>query len=406
MCSDFAIQADNLSKCYQLYDHPSDRLKQMFWRGRRRYYREFWALRNVRFSIGHGEVLGVIGRNGAGKSTLMQIICGTLQPNGGNLTVNGRIAALLDLGAGFNPEFTGRENVFLSAAVMGLSQREIEERMDSILAFADIGRFVDQPVKSYSSGMFVRLAFSVATSVDPDILVVDEALSVGDGDFSRKSFARILALKDSGKTILFCSHALYQIEALCNSAIWLDQGEMRAMGSSSEVVAAYNGFLDSLRPTSSAERPMPGAVSASPAASTSPARLVRVVMETSNGSTGKEVRAKSAVDDVTIHVEFDSDPVLPTPSVGVVLVDGSGRNICSAGTHIDSIPISRDASGKGQVRLTFPRIPLLKGDYWLDAYLLCDRGIHVHDYAKSVSKLTILRDDLEQGVVSLPRRWS
>ena len=401
-----AIRAEALSKCYQLYARPADRLRQLLWGRRHRYYREFWALREASFEVARGEVLGLVGRNGAGKSTLLQLVCGTLAPSSGTIAVNGRVTALLELGAGFNPEFSGRENVYLAASIMGLSTAEVEARFEQIVDFSGIRDFIEQPVKTYSSGMYVRLAFSVATSVDPDILVVDEALSVGDGDFARKSFERIMALKDAGKTILFCSHALYQIEALCNSVIWLDQGEMRAMGSPSEVVAAYNGFLDSLRQDRVNERPMQGVIPPSPAVSTAPARLVKAVLDASNGSTGKDIRARSAVDDVTIRIEFESNPALPTPSVGVVFVDGSGRNICSAGSHIDKVHIVRDAAGKGQVQLTFPRIPLLKGDYFLDVFLLCERGIHVYEHAKAVSKLTMLREDLEQGVVSLPRRWN
>lgn len=233
-----AIRADQLSKVYPLYDRPSDRLKQMFFRGGRQYYREFAALREVSFTLKKGEVLGLVGRNGAGKSTLLQMICNTLTPSSGTVTVNGRVAALLELGAGFNPDFTGRENVYLNASVLGLQQAEIDARYDDIVDFSGIGDFIHQPVKTYSSGMYVRLAFAIATSVDPDILVIDEALSVGDGAFARKSFDRIMQLKDKGVTILFCSHSMYQIEAICNKAIWLERGQVRALGNPGEVIVA------------------------------------------------------------------------------------------------------------------------------------------------------------------------
>ena len=223
----YAIEARGLGKCYGLYAHPSDRLKQLLWGRWRQFSREFWALREVDLLIRPGEVVGLVGRNGAGKSTLLQMLCGTLPPTKGHLRVHGRVAALLELGAGFNPEFTGIENVFMNGAILGLKHHEVEERLDEILAFADIGEFVHQPVKTYSSGMFVRLAFAVATSVEPDILVIDEALAVGDGAFARKSFDRIMRLKDSGKTILFCSHSMYQVEALCSRAIWIDKGKLR-----------------------------------------------------------------------------------------------------------------------------------------------------------------------------------
>ena len=212
-----SIVASALGKTFELYTRPVDRLWQLLWGRRRRFSKPFVALNDVSFSLKRGEVLGLVGRNGAGKSTLLQLICGTLQPTAGEVAVNGRVAALLELGAGFNPEFTGRENVFLNAAVMGLSTAEIDARYDEIVSFSGIGDFINQPVKTYSSGMYMRLAFAVATAVDPDILVIDEALSVGDGAFARKSFDRIMALRERGATILFCSHSMYQIEAIC---IW------------------------------------------------------------------------------------------------------------------------------------------------------------------------------------------
>jgi lipopolysaccharide transport system ATP-binding protein len=238
-----AIEAVGLGKCYDLFQNPSDRLKQLMWGRLKNYSRPFWALQDVNVQIGHGEVVGLVGRNGAGKSTLLQMLCGTLPHTSGSLKVNGRVAALLELGAGFNPEFTGIENVYMNGALMGLTHAQVQERLPEILAFADIGDFVHQPVKTYSSGMFMRLAFAVATSVEPDILVIDEALSVGDGAFARKSFERIIKLKDAGKTILFCSHSMYQVEALCSRAVWLEAGRVRMAGSASDVTHAYNESL-------------------------------------------------------------------------------------------------------------------------------------------------------------------
>ena len=248
MSSEWAIEAHGLGKCYSLYERPGDRLKQLLWgrwRGQRKpYFREFWALKNVDFSIKPGEVVGIVGRNGAGKSTLLQMVCGTLQPSTGELTAKGRVAALLELGAGFNPDFTGLENIYMNAAILGLSQAQVDARLEGILAFADIGDFIRQPVKTYSSGMYMRLAFAVATSVEPDILVIDEALSVGDGAFARKSFDRIMSLKDAGKTILFCSHSMYQVEALCSRAMWIEAGAMRMIGAASDVTSAYQTSLN------------------------------------------------------------------------------------------------------------------------------------------------------------------
>ncbi|HBE34999.1 MAG TPA: ABC transporter ATP-binding protein, partial [Cyanobacteria bacterium UBA11368] len=223
--TEIAIAINNVSKCFKRYANPADRLKELLLPGTVK-AKEFWALRDVSVKIPKGKTIGIVGRNGSGKSTLLQIIAGILTPTRGEVQAQGRIAALLELGSGFNPEFTGRQNVFFNGQLLGLSYQEIEARYDAIAAFADIGDFIDQPVKTYSSGMFVRLAFAVATSVEPDILVVDEALSVGDEAFQRKCFARIQAIKDRGGTILFVSHSPTSVVSLCDSAILMDRGEL------------------------------------------------------------------------------------------------------------------------------------------------------------------------------------
>lgn len=249
--TDIAISVQNLSKCYQIYETPRDRLKQFvmprIWRvagkPQKHYFNEFWALKDVSFEIKKGETVGIIGCNGSGKSTLLQLICGTLNPTSGGVQTNGRIAALLELGSGFNPEFTGRENVYMNAAVLGLSRDEVDARFDDITAFADIGQFIEQPVKTYSSGMMVRLAFSVAINVDPEILIVDEALSVGDELFQRKCFSRIEAIKAKGATILFVSHSGGTIVELCNRAVLMDSGEKLAVGVPKRLVGQYQKLL-------------------------------------------------------------------------------------------------------------------------------------------------------------------
>ena len=248
---DFSLRIDGLSKRYEIYAQPADRLKQMILprvrravrRPPRKYFSEFWAVRNVGFDVRKGETVGIVGRNGSGKSTLLQMICGTLNPTCGTIAVNGRVAALLELGAGFNPEFTGRESVRLSGLLYGLSEQELHARFDAILDFAGIGDFIDQPIKTYSSGMYVRLAFSVAINVSPDVLVVDEALSVGDEAFQRKCFARIDAIRDAGATVLFVSHATGTVMELCDRAILLDEGEMIADGTPKFVVSRYHKLL-------------------------------------------------------------------------------------------------------------------------------------------------------------------
>ena len=242
MSFDFAIQANNLGKCYQIYRQPLDRLKQSFWRSKKRFYQEFWALRDVSFKIRKGETVGIIGSNGSGKSTLLQILCGTLSPTQGEVTINGRVAALLELGAGFNPEFTGRENVYMNATIMGLSTAEIDSRYDEIAAFANIGSFIEQPVKTYSSGMYVRLAFATAINVSPDILVVDEALAVGDARFQQKCMAKIRKFCQTG-TVIFVSHDTAAVTELCSRAIWIESGRIRLDGPPKFVVEKYLQFM-------------------------------------------------------------------------------------------------------------------------------------------------------------------
>lgn len=244
MSSEPAIQVENVSKSFAIYERPHHRLlQQLFPNARRGWFREFHALRDISFEVGRGETIGIVGRNGSGKSTLLQLICGTMSPTAGNVRIHGRIAALLELGAGFNPEFTGRENVFLNGTVLGLQRDEIERRFDDIAAFADIGDFIEQPVKNYSSGMYVRLAFAVAINVTPDILVIDEALSVGDEAFQRKCFSRIQRMRDDGATVLFVSHAAGTVLELCNRAILLDRGECLANGAPRQVVSRYQQLL-------------------------------------------------------------------------------------------------------------------------------------------------------------------
>ena len=238
MSSDLAIGVQNLSKCYHIYDKPLDRLKQSLWRGSKQFYREFWALRDISFDIARGETVGIIGRNGSGKSTLLQLLCGTLSPTNGHIEVHGRVAALLELGAGFNPEFTGRENVYMNAALLGLSAAEIDARYDEIAAFADIGDFIDQPVKTYSSGMFVRLAFAVIAHVDADILVIDEALAVGDVFFTQKCMRFLRSFRERG-TLLFVSHDIGAVTNLCQRALWLENGVCKKQGSAKDISEAY-----------------------------------------------------------------------------------------------------------------------------------------------------------------------
>lgn len=249
--NELVIKVEGLSKCYQIYNRPQDRLKQsiiprlqaLAGRTPRLYFHAFWALQDVSFEVEKGKTVGIIGRNGSGKSTLLQLICGTLTPTQGLVWTYGRVAALLELGSGFNPEFTGRENVYLNGAILGLSREEIEARFDDIAAFADIGEFIEQPVKMYSSGMAVRLAFAIQAMVEPDILIVDEALAVGDEKFQRKCFARLEELKSNGTSILFVSHSGEQIIELCDKALLLEHGTRLMYAQPLEVIRAYQRLI-------------------------------------------------------------------------------------------------------------------------------------------------------------------
>ncbi len=405
-----AIQASKLSKCYQLYNQPKDRLKQFLWRGRRQYYRELWALRDIDFTVTQGEVVGIIGQNGSGKSTLLQLVCGTLTATSGEIQVSGRIAALLELGAGFNPEFTGRENVFMNAAIMGLSQSETAERIDEIIKFSGIGDFIEQPVKTYSSGMYVRLAFSVAINVDPDILVIDEALSVGDGAFSRKSFNQIMQMRDMGKTILFCSHSLFQVETLCARAIWINHGEIVMDGDSSDVVAAYQSFLDKsiLDPTTAETKSQvtdTDTQAADIAHANGNARLKKVTViidGISNPTTTMIISGHSCIEAL---ISFISDPTLPCPNIAVTLHAMDGRTLTSAATWEDNVTLKRSSDGSCQASLTFDQLPLLKGEYLLSVHLLCELGLHLYDSANGVATLKVQQSGHLQGYFMIPHSW-
>lgn len=238
VAGEVAVRVSGLGKCYQLYDKPVHRMLQSLIGNRHRFYREFWALRDIDFEVKHGETLGIVGRNGAGKSTLLQLIAGTLKQSEGNVVTCGRIAALLELGSGFNPEFTGRQNVYLNASILGLSRKEIEGRIDAILAFADIGDFVDQPIRNYSTGMVMRLAFAVVAHVDADVLIMDEALAVGDAFFMQKCMRFLRDFRKRG-TMLFVSHDGAAVTSLCDRAIWLEHGKVQRIGLARDVIGAY-----------------------------------------------------------------------------------------------------------------------------------------------------------------------
>ncbi len=397
-----ALEVVGLGKCYRTYHKPSDWLKERLFR--RPYAKERWVLRGVNFVLAPGEALGVIGQNGAGKSTLLQLVTGTLTPSEGYVRRQGRITALLELGAGFNPEFTGRENARLNAALMGMKPEEIEDLMPKILAFAELGEAIDRPVKTYSSGMYVRLAFSIATAVEPDILIIDEALAVGDGAFARKSFDRIMALRERGTTLLFCSHALYQVRQLCSRALWLHQGQVQMPGTAEEVTIAYQEFLD--RQVTGGVEPQHLNARAVSSEVSGHARLVDIRIEV-DGYPYTEAVALSGESTLTVTVSFHSDPLLPAPRIGVILHTADGRNLSSMGNWIDAPldPIPRAPDGTGRVRLVVPNLPLLAGNYPISVFLLCEQGIHVYDQALRLGPVCVQAKDERIGYVRIAYHW-
>lgn len=395
MTDDRVIELRGVDKSYSLESRPWRRLWGQL-SGRVDAGRQHLALQGVDLVVRRGEVVGVVGRNGAGKSTLLQVICGVLQPTRGERVVRGRVAALLELGAGFNPELTGRENVRLNGPLLGVSPAELEAAMGQIIDFAGIGEYIDQPVRSYSSGMFMRLAFSMATSVEPDILIVDEALSVGDGAFAHKSFERIMALKDRGATILFCSHSLFQVESLCTRALWIEAGRIRQDGPAHQTVVDYGEWLS---------RHELGQTEGSLQASRFDSQQASIVRAALRAPAGTQA-LRSGADDLVIDIELRSEPDHPAPTLGVVLHGADGRALASAGNWQDGAPLQRDAAGRSALSLTLPRLPLLKGRYTVSVYVLCDRAINLWAAAEHVAQFDVVQDHLEQGVVSLSRRWA
>lgn len=299
LTENIVISAHNLSMMYMLYDGPQDRLKQsLFWRLGRNYGHSFWALRDISLEVRSGETFGIIGRNGSGKSTLLEIFAGLLQPTTGNVQISGRVAALLELGSGFNPEYTGRENIYLNGAILGLSRKEIDKKYDEIVDFADIGEFINQPVKLYSSGMYLRLAFAVQSCVDPEILIVDEAMAVGDEKFQRKCFARFEALKKKGTSILFVSHSTSQIIEFCDRALFLERGTQVVVGHPETVVRAYQRFIYS--PADEQERLM---------------HAYNSSQQQSEVAQGATRETKLAPNEKTIQGDFDPDLISETITV-------------------------------------------------------------------------------------------
>lgn len=433
-----AIVVAEVSKCYQLYERPEHRLKQallprmqrLFGRAPGRYFRESWALRDVGFSIARGETVGIIGRNGSGKSTLLQIVCGTLTPTHGRVERSGRIGALLELGSGFNPEFTGRENVHMNGAILGMSPEEIAAKYDAIVAFADIGDFIEQPVKTYSSGMYVRLAFAVIAHADADILVIDEALSVGDVFFAQKCMRFLRDFQKRG-TVLFVSHDASAIVNLCDRAIWLDGGRVAMDGAAKDVCEAYHASVYGATPAPRIARPA------------SPARAVDAEVEADAADDagldasrvrvfafdpdragfgdgrvtvraarwedpdGRVLRQVSGGEIVRLVVEAEAHGPIQSAIVGFLLKDRLGQHLFGKNTWREDLPPLSVAAG-GRLRAAFEfRMPYLRrGSYSVDI-AVADGSHHAHVQTAWLYDALVLESvssTVSAGLVGIPFR--
>lgn len=440
MSSEKAISVTDLSKCYQIYPDPRDRLKQFvlprigrpFGIRGRKYYRDFWALRDINFHVERGETVGIVGRNGSGKSTLLQIICGTLSATGGAVDTHGRIAALLELGSGFNPEFTGRENVYLNAALLGLTTAEIDARFADIVSFAGIGDFIDQPVKTYSSGMMVRLAFAVQAQIEPDILIVDEALAVGDVRFQARCFERLRQLKAGGTSILLVTHSTEQIVTHCDKAILIEKGETVCWGDPKTVVHTYMDLLFGSERRHS-QKPSDGPTDGSGITS-SPVNAARDyvsleddVFSTRNSYNPHEFRwgdGKAQILDYCMRADNDIYPTsvkigqvirltislqfneaIVRPILGVTIKTKEGVTVYGINSELHPVSEFREKGAAGEtavVRVTFV-CRLGPGDYFISLGIATKRGEDVtpHDRRYDAIHLNVNAEGGFFGLIDL-----
>lgn len=420
------IELHRVGKAYRQYRRPHQRLLQAMFGGRRSFYSEAVVLRDISFSVQGGETVGIVGRNGAGKSTLLQIIAGTLQPSTGTVRTRGRIAPLIELGSGFNPELTGRENVFFSGMLLGMTEAEVAAKYDDIAAFADIGRYLDQPVKIYSSGMYARLAFAVAIHVEPDILIVDEILSVGDAAFQRKSMRRFYDIRDKGCTILVVAHDEYLVRSICQKCLYLNQGRMVAFGPAAEVVTHY---MSDLLPQETAE-PVPEPAEVAPAAEpaeaqpVAPAEVVaapapnpapvqpeaavcRIKAVRLLDGSGQETEVVPHGSSITI--EFDclwhGEDIPPKVSFVFNLYSVTGTYVCGSTTLMDGLG-PQAAERSATVRITFPDLKLLAGRYHWRVAVNDAEGLLVLAEAKQVCPFRVTDEYRSAGMVHLERHWA
>ena len=397
--SEIAVAVEDLGKTYKVYPTPWDRIAELV-TGRQR-HRAFAAVAGVSFELPKGESLGLIGENGAGKSTLLKMLAGITAPSAGRTEVRGKVASILELGSAFHPEFTGRQNIVLNAAMLGLSEDEVREKTPEIVAWSELGDFIDQPVKSYSTGMAMRLGFAIATQVDPDVLIIDEALSVGDGYFQKKCMDRLLQLTAAGGTLLFCSHAMYYVTAFCQRALWLRQGRVEALGPAASVVREYETYL--------LAKGKAGRGAAADEVRLGPARITAVRQARVGGDAGDGLGGAPPLyhpgDTLELEVEWESqDPELGFHvAVGINRVDE--LEVCAFGTHRQGLP---PAAGERRylARLTVPRLPLVKGEFTFYVFLLDASGLHIFDQSVLRRAFTVESPAYSFGLVDADHAWT
>jgi ABC-2 type transport system ATP-binding protein len=389
-----AIEIHNLWKTFRLYQEKNQYLKAAVLRGRRARYEDFWALKEVSFDVPFGSTLGIIGSNGSGKSTLLKCLAGILSPDKGSVQINGRISALLELGAGFHLDLSGRENVYLNGAILGLSKREVTEKFDDIVEFAGLGKFIDTPVKNYSSGMIVRLGFAVAANVEPEILLIDEVLSVGDQSFQLRCIERIEKFRQEGKTMVFVSHSLAQVQQLCENAIWIEKGEVRGQGRAMDVVMDYSGESHHAVEKNEGEL--------GERWGSGEATITKVEILDADGNPIKLlITGKST----TIRVSFDSHLPIKQPVVGIRFTHLLGpviwgTNTRRRGEFIESI------SGPGYVDINIPELPLLEGTYDLTVALSDHTELLAFDHWERRIRFDVHQHDVfDEGFVTINSKW-
>ncbi len=388
-----AIEIENISKLYRLYHKPVDRLKEAILG--KKLHQSFESLKDITLSIPSGEGVGLIGENGAGKSTLLKILSGILTPTSGTISVRGSVAALLELGTGFHPEFTGRQNIYLNAALLGLDQEQIRDKETAIIDFAELGSFIDHPLKTYSSGMAMRLAFSIATSVNPDILIIDEALSVGDHYFQQKCIDRMLSFRDRGKTILFCSHNTYAVNLLCGRAIWLDRGSVRRDGIATHVTSAYENCLRE-KTDLSADHETPGPMENEH----KPVLIRRLKLNGDPGPITLSYRND-------LHIEMELESFDDRPFWVAMGIRRNGERfwhvVNMAHDHLEPMK----GKGIGKILLSYRSLPLFHGRYSVVGFIVDQSGLHCHHRMES-APFTIIPPDQwndEMGVLALDHEW-